>query len=40
MTFYEVLEQVIALRQGRGRVSYRALIRQFALDDTSLKEHL
>jgi len=40
MTFYEVLEQVIALLQRHGQVSYRALIRQFALDGTSLKEHL
>jgi hypothetical protein len=40
MTFYEVLEQVIALLQRHGRVSYCALIRQFALDDTSLKERL
>lgn len=31
MTFYEVLEQVIALLQRHGRVSYRALKRQFAL---------
>jgi TOMM system kinase/cyclase fusion protein len=33
MTFYEVLEQVIALLQRHGRVSYRALKRQFDLDD-------
>ena len=32
MTFYEVLEQVITLLQRHGRVSYRALTRQFALD--------
>ena len=40
MTFYEVLEQVIALLQRHGRVAYCAFILQFALDDTSLKEHL
>jgi hypothetical protein len=40
MTFYEVLEQVMALLQRHGRASYRTLIRQFALDDTALKEHL
>jgi class 3 adenylate cyclase len=33
MTFYEVLEQVVALLQRHGRVSYRALKRQFDLDD-------
>jgi predicted ATPase/class 3 adenylate cyclase len=38
MTFYEVLEQVIALLQRHGRVSYRALKRQFALDDAYLDD--
>ena len=38
MTFYEVLEQVIALLQRHGRVSYRALTRQFALDDGYLED--
>jgi hypothetical protein len=38
MTFYEVLEQVIALLQRYGRVSYRALKRQFALDDEVLAD--
>jgi hypothetical protein len=33
MTFYEVLDQVMALLQRQGRVSYRALKREFALDD-------
>ena len=33
MTFYEVLEQVIALLRRHGRVTYRALKRQFDLDD-------
>jgi class 3 adenylate cyclase/tetratricopeptide (TPR) repeat protein len=38
MTFYEVLEQVIALLQRHGRVSDRALKRQFALDDGLLAD--
>src|SRR5919108_4027303 len=38
MTFYEVLEQVIALLQRHGRVSYRALKRQFDLDDVYLED--
>jgi len=38
MTFYEVLEQVIALLQRHGRASYRALTRQFALDDGYLED--
>jgi class 3 adenylate cyclase len=33
MDFYEVLEQVLVLLQQHGRVSYRALKRQFDLDD-------
>ena len=33
MTFNEVLSQTIAMRQQHGRVSYRALKRQFAIDD-------
>ena len=33
MTFYEVLEQVVALLQRHGRISYRALTRQFQLDE-------
>jgi class 3 adenylate cyclase len=36
MTFYEMLEQVIALLQRHGRVSYRALKVQFELDDDHL----
>ena len=40
MTFYEALEQVIALLQRHGRVSYRALIRQFASVRPPLEEHL
>jgi hypothetical protein len=38
MTFYEVLEQVVALLQRHGRMSYRALKRQFQLDDAYLEE--
>ena len=34
MDFYEILDQVIVLLKQRGRASYRALKRQFALDDT------
>jgi class 3 adenylate cyclase/predicted ATPase len=43
MDFYAVLEQVIALLQQEGRTSYRALKRQFGLDDDyieDLKEEL
>jgi class 3 adenylate cyclase/predicted ATPase len=43
MDFYAVLAQVIALLQREGRTSYRALKRQFALDDDAiadLKEEL
>src|SRR5215470_1434537 len=36
MTFYEMLEQVITLLQRHGRLSYRALKVQFALDDDRL----
>jgi class 3 adenylate cyclase/tetratricopeptide (TPR) repeat protein len=38
MTFYEVLEQAITLLQRHGRVSYRALTRQFQLDDAYLED--
>ena len=41
MDFYAILDQVIDLLKQRGRASYRALQRQFALDDdylTDLKE--
>jgi class 3 adenylate cyclase/predicted ATPase len=38
MTFYEVLEQVIALLQRHGRVSYRALKREFSLNDELLAD--
>jgi class 3 adenylate cyclase/predicted ATPase len=36
MTFYEMLEQVMALLQRHGRLSYRALTVQFELDDERL----
>jgi hypothetical protein len=38
MTFEEMLDQAIALLQRRGRVSYRALKRQFQLDDDYLED--
>src|SRR5215475_9887782 len=37
MDFYDILDQVIALLQQRGRVSYRALKVQFHLDDEALE---
>ena len=43
MTFVEKLEQVRELLQSKGRMSYRALKRQFDLDDdylADLKEEL
>src|SRR5207245_6160458 len=38
MTFEELLDQVLAMLQRRGRVSYRALTRQFALDEAYLED--
>ena len=38
MTFEEILDQVLAMLQRRGRVSYRTLARQFALDEASLED--
>jgi hypothetical protein len=38
MTFQETLAQVITWLQREQRVSYRALKRQFALDDTYLED--
>ena len=38
MTFDEILEQAIGMLQRRGRVSYGALKRQFALDDEYLAD--
>jgi hypothetical protein len=43
MTFEEILQQTVDILQSRGRVSYRALQRQFELDDaylTDLKDEL
>src|SRR6266850_463375 len=43
MTFEEILDQAIAMLQRRGRLTYRALKRQFNLDDAffeDLKEEL
>ena len=36
MTFEEVLDQAIEMLRRRGRVTYRALQRQFGLDDAYL----
>src|SRR5215831_3015382 len=38
MDFYDILDQVIDLLRSRGRMSYRALKRQFALDDDYLED--
>ena len=38
MKFYEIVEQVVALLQREGRVSYRALKREFTLDDEYLED--
>jgi class 3 adenylate cyclase/predicted ATPase len=38
MTFEELLDQAIALLQRRGRLTYRALKRQFDLDDDYLED--
>jgi class 3 adenylate cyclase len=38
MTFEELLDQAIAMLQRRGRVTYRALKRQFKLDDDVLED--
>ena len=38
MDFYQVVDQVVELLRHRGRVSYRALQRQFGLDDASLED--
>jgi class 3 adenylate cyclase len=38
MDFYAVLDQIIALLRQRGRVSYRALKRQFDLDEAYLDD--
>jgi class 3 adenylate cyclase/predicted ATPase len=38
MGFYEVLDQAVALLRQRGRVTYRALKREFNLDDACLED--
>ena len=38
MTFEELLDQAIVLLQRRGRLTYRALKRQFDLDDDYLAD--
>ena len=38
MEFYEVLEYVLDLLQRHGRVTYRALKRQFHLDDDYIED--
>jgi TOMM system kinase/cyclase fusion protein len=38
MEFYDMLDQIMHLLRSRGRVSYRALQRQFALDDALLAD--
>jgi hypothetical protein len=38
VTFNEVLSQTIAMLQQHGRVSYRAMKRQFAIDDAFLED--
>jgi class 3 adenylate cyclase len=38
MTFEELLDQAIALLQRRGRLTYRALKRQFNVDDAYLED--
>jgi class 3 adenylate cyclase/predicted ATPase len=38
MDFYEVIGQVLALLQRQGRVSYRALKRQFGVDDAYIED--
>src|SRR6266446_4708896 len=38
MDFVAVLDQVIALLQQRGRLTYRTLKRQFQLDDAALED--
>jgi hypothetical protein len=38
MSFLEIINQVIALLRTRGRISYRILKREFALDDEALQD--
>ena len=38
MDFVEVIKQACALLQSQGRITYRTLKRQFALDDEALED--
>jgi len=38
MTFEELLDQVLEMLQRRGRVSYRAVQRQFDVNDATLED--
>ena len=38
MGFYEILDQVVDLLRQRGRVTYRALQREFQLDEDALTD--
>jgi hypothetical protein len=38
MDLYEIVDQVTALLQQRGRLTYRMLKRQFGLDDETLAD--
>ena len=38
MNFHEMLEQILTRVQRQGRVSYRALKQQFALDNAYLED--
>src|SRR5215471_7775153 len=38
MTFEEILDQALAMLQRRGRLTYRTLQRQFALDEDTLND--
>src|SRR5215510_6569965 len=38
MDFYDILDQVIDILRSRGRMSYRALKRQFDLDDDYIED--
>ena len=38
MDFYTILDQVVDLLRQRQRVTYRALQRQFQLDDAALQD--
>jgi hypothetical protein len=38
MTFEEILDQAVAMLQRRGRVAFRALKRQFDVDDGYLED--